>query len=184
MPRLDEPGAGDAAAPPDVSGDAGDLVRRLTDRDLTIATAESLTGGLLAATLVDVPGASAVFNGGVVAYATPVKHTVLGVDAGLLDERGPVDPQVAEQMADRVRQLCAVDGRPADVGLSTTGVAGPDWQGGHPPGTVYVAVASARGIRSVELALDGDRPAVRRAAVVAAISTAMAELDVAPADAE
>ena len=184
MPRPDEPGAGEPAARPDASGDAAALVHRLTDLRLTIATAESLTGGLLAATLVDVPGASAVFNGGVVAYATPVKHTVLGVDAGLLDERGPVDPQVAEQMADRVRQVCAVDGRPADVGLSTTGVAGPDWQGDGPPGTVYVAVASARGIRSVGLALDGDRPTVRRAAVAAVISAAMAELEASPADAE
>lgn len=184
MPRSDEPGAGDAAARPDVSAEAAALVHRLTDRGLTIATAESLTGGLLAATLVDVPGASAVFTGGVVAYATPVKHTVLGVDARLLDERGPVDPDVAEQMAERVRRVCAVDGRPADVGLATTGVAGPDWQGGRPPGTVFVAVASARGIRSVGLALDGDRPAVRRSAVAAAIATALTELETAPADAE
>ena len=84
-------------------------------------------------------------------------------------------------MADRVRLVCAVDGRPADVGLATTGVAGPDWQDGRPPGTVYVAVASARGIRSVRLALDGDRPAVRRAAVAAVISAAMAELEASPA---
>ena len=184
MPRPDEPGAGAAPALPDASADAADLVHLLTDRGLTIATAESLTGGLLAATLIDVPGASAVVNGGVVAYATPVKHSVLGVDAGLLDERGPVDPQVAEQMADRVRLVCAVGGRPADVGLATTGVAGPDSQGGRPPGTVYVAVASARGIRSVGLALDGDRPAVRRAAVAAVISAALAELEATPADAE
>ena len=111
MPRPDEPGRRRRPALPDVSADAADLVHLLTDRGLTIATAESLTGGLLAATLIDVPGASAVVTGGVVAYATPVKHSVLGVDAGLLDERGPVDPEVAEQMADRVRLVCAVDGR-------------------------------------------------------------------------
>ena len=79
-------------------------------------------------------------------------------------------------MADRVRRVCAVDGRPADVGLATTGVAGPDPQDGRPPGTVYVAVASAGGIRSVALDLAGDRPAVRRAAVAAAIDEALAEL--------
>ena len=140
-----------------MSADAADLVHRLTDRGLTIATAESLTGGLLAATLVDVPGASAVVNGGVVAYATPVKHSVLGVDAGLLDERGPVDPQVAEQMADRVRLVCAVDGRPADIGLATTGVAGPDWQDGRPPGTVFVGVAIGDDVEAIALELDGDR---------------------------
>ena len=105
-----------------------------------------------------------------------MKHSVLGVDAGLLAERGAVDPDVAEQMADRVRRVCAVDGRPADLGLATTGVAGPDPQDGRPPGTVYVAVASAGGIRSVALDLAGDRPAVRRAAVAAAIEEALAEL--------
>ncbi len=148
----------------------------LTDRGLTIATAESLTGGLLAATLVDVPGASAVFNGGVVAYATPVKHSVLGVDAGLLDERGAVDPDVAEQMADRVRRVCAVDGRPADVGLATTGVAGPDPQDGRPPGTVYVAVAVGGGVGAIALDLHGDRSEIRAATVRAALEAVLARL--------
>ncbi len=180
MPRPDDLGAGAVLGAPGESAAAA-LVHLLTDRGLTIATAESLTGGQLAAAIVDVPGASVVFNGGVVAYATPVKHSVLGVDAGLLAERGAVDPDVAEQMADRVRSVCAVDGRPADVGLATTGVAGPDPQDGRPPGTVYVAVASAGGIRSVALDLAGDRPAVRRAAVAAAIDEALAELG-GPAD--
>ena len=175
MPRPDDRGAGAVLGAVGESAAAA-LVHLLTDRSLTIATAESLTGGQLAAAIVDVPGASVVFNGGVVAYATPVKHSVLGVDAGLLEERGAVDPDVAEQMADHVRRVCAVDGRPADVGLATTGVAGPDPQDGRPPGTVYVAVASAGGIRSVALELAGDRPAVRRAAVAAAIDEALAEL--------
>jgi nicotinamide-nucleotide amidase len=158
--------------------DAVTLVRRLTGLGLTVAAAESLTGGLLAATIVDVPGASAVFNGGVVAYATPVKHSLLGVDAALLAARGAVDPVVAEQMADGVRRACAVEGTAADLGLSTTGVAGPDWQDGRAPGTVYVGIASPRGIRSVALDLDGSRPAVRAAAVAAAIAAALEELDV------
>lgn len=168
MPRpADSPGAPDARA----------LVHRLTDLGLTIATAESLTGGLLAAAIVDIPGASVVFNGGVVAYATPVKRTVLGVDAALLAERGAVDPDVVQQMADGVRRACAVDGRAADLGVATTGVAGPDWQDGRAPGTVYVGIASPRGIRSVALELDGGRAVVRAAAVVAAIEAAVAELD-------
>jgi nicotinamide-nucleotide amidase len=159
------------------SDDAVALIGELTRRGLTIAVAESLTGGLLTAALVDVPGASLVVNGGVVAYATPLKHSLLGVDAELLAERGAVDPDVACQMADRVRSACAVDGRPSDLGLATTGVAGPDPQDGSEPGTVYLGVASRSGIRSVALQLPGDRPAVRRAAVAAAISVARDELD-------
>ena len=89
------------------SGDAVAFVGELTRRGLTVAVAESLTGGLLTAALVDVPGASLVVNGGVVAYATPLKHSLLGVDATLLSERGAVDPGVACQMADRVRTACA-----------------------------------------------------------------------------
>ena len=176
MPRPDEPGAGDAPALPAVSADAADLVHLLTDRRLTIATAESLTGGLLAATLIDVPGASAVVTGGVVAYATPVKHSVLGVDAGLLDERGPVDPQVAEQMADRVRWVCAVDGRPADIGLATTGVAGPDPQDGRPPGTVFLGVAMGDDVEAIALDLHGDRSEIRAATVRAALEAVLARL--------
>jgi nicotinamide-nucleotide amidase len=113
----------------------------------------------------------------VVAYATPVKQSLLGVDAALLGTRGAVDPGVVEQMADGVRRACAVDGRPADLGLATTGVAGPDWQDGRAPGTVYVGIASPRGIRSVALDLDGSRPEVRAAAVGAAVAAALEELD-------
>lgn len=157
--------------------DAAALVARLVESGRTIACAESLTGGLLAATIVDVPGASNAFLGGVVAYATELKRALVDVDGHLLEERGPVDPAVAEQLADHVRALCAVDGRPADLGLGTTGVAGPDPQDGHPPGTVFVGIASPRGIRSVRLRLEGDRAAVRRATVAHAIEEALRELD-------
>ncbi|HET6672329.1 MAG TPA: CinA family protein [Agromyces sp.] len=156
--------------------DAAALIRTLTDRDLTIATAESLTGGLLAAALVDVPGASVVFRGGIVAYATPVKSTLLGVDRDLLAERGPVDPEVARQMADGVRRACAVDGRPTDLGIATTGVAGPDSQDGHPPGTVYIGVAMGDDVQSTTLELAGDRAEIRSATVSAAIDAALARL--------
>ena len=143
----------------------------------TLAVAESLTGGLLADAFVQVPGASAVLLGGVVAYATPVKHTVLGVDADLLDREGPVDPEVAKQMADGVRRAVAVDGRAADVGVSTTGVAGPEGQGGEPPGTVWVGVAVGERRIARSAVLPGDRGAVRRGAVRLALETLLEALE-------
>jgi nicotinamide-nucleotide amidase len=143
----------------------------------TLAVAESLTGGLLADAFVQVPGASAVLLGGVVAYATPVKHTVLGVDGDLLDREGPVHPEVARQMADGVRRAVAVDGRPADVGVSTTGVAGPEGQGGKPPGTVWVGVAVGERRIARTAVLPGDRAAVRQGAVRLALDTLLEALE-------
>ncbi|MFF3644680.1 CinA family protein [Streptomyces sp. NPDC002564] len=105
-------------------------------RGETLAVAESLTGGLVAAEITAVPGASKVFRGSVTAYATELKRDVLGVDGTLLDERGAVDPEVARQMADGVRTVLR-----ADWGIATTGVAGPDPQDGQPVGTVYVAIS-------------------------------------------
>jgi nicotinamide-nucleotide amidase len=145
-----------------------DLIRSLTDRGLTVAIAESLTGGLVVADLVSVPGASAVVRGGIVAYATELKHDLLGVDAALLAAGGPIQAAVAEQMASGVRTRLN-----ADVGLATTGVAGPEPQDGHPPGEVWIAVASAAGIRSVRLELGGDRAAIRRETVEAVIELAL-----------
>ena len=142
-----------------------EVVQRLTSRGLTIAVAESLTGGLLVAELIRTPGASAVVNGGVVAYNTALKHSVLGVDAGLLAERGAVDPEVAEQMASGVRSALAVDGRAADIGISTTGVAGPEPQDGKPVGTVYLGFATETEIVSVALRLSGSRDGIRKAVV-------------------
>lgn len=160
---------------------AADVIGALTAYGLTIGTAESLTGGLLAATLTGVPGASATFVGSVVSYATRVKAQVLGVDAGLLEERGAVDPDVARQMAAGV---CRVLG--TDVGVATTGVAGPDPQDGQPVGTVFVAVAGpvagAMTVRS--LALDGDRAAIRAATVEAALDLVRSVLATAAGHAE
>lgn len=156
--------------------DAARLVATLTERGLTVAVAESLTGGLLAARIVSVPGASHAFTGGVVAYATELKASLLGVDAALLAERGAVDAEVARQMADRVRRVCAVRGRVADLGLATTGVAGPDPQDGHAPGTVYLGIASPRGIRSVSLRLTGSRPEIRGRVVELTVAEALGEL--------
>ncbi|WP_144711144.1 CinA family protein [Curtobacterium pusillum] len=144
---------------------ASELVAALTARGETVAVAESLTGGLVVATLVGVPGASAVVRGGVVAYATPIKHELLGVSADLLASNGAVDPEVARQMASGVRRALAVDGDPATWGISTTGVAGPDPQDGQPVGTVFVGIADADGATAYELHLDGDRDAIRWATV-------------------
>jgi nicotinamide-nucleotide amidase len=152
-----------------VSRPAADLIHALTERGLTIAVAESLTGGLVVADLVSVPGASAVVRGGVVAYATELKHELLGVDAALLAAGGPIQAAVAEQMAAGVSARLS-----ADVGLATTGVAGPDAQDGHRPGEVWIAIASVDGIRSLRLELGGDRAAIRRETVEAVIGLALA----------
>jgi nicotinamide-nucleotide amidase len=125
-----------------------------------LAVAESLTGGALAAAVVDVPGASTVLRGAVVAYATDLKHDLLGVDAALLAAEGAVHPEVARQMADGVRERLG-----ATWGLATTGVAGPDPQDGVAPGTVYVAITGPRSERVERLLLPGGRGEVRAATV-------------------
>ena len=144
------------------------FIAHLRDRRLTVAVAESLTGGLVVADLVAIPGASAVVRGGIVAYATELKATLLGVDAGVLATGGAIQLVVAEQMAEGVRQKLG-----ADVGLATTGVAGPDPQDGHPPGEVWIAVATRAETRSVHLELGGDRTAIRRETVARVIQLAL-----------
>jgi nicotinamide-nucleotide amidase len=130
----------------------------LAGRGATLAVAESLTGGLVAAELTGVPGASRVLRGSVTAYATELKHRLLGVDAGLLSAEGAVHPEVARQMAEGVRRVLG-----ADWGVATTGVAGPDPQDGQPVGTVFVAVAGPSGAEAARLALSGDRSSIRAA---------------------
>jgi nicotinamide-nucleotide amidase len=136
------------------------VVELLRDRGWTLATAESLTGGLVTAALTDVPGASAVVRGGVVSYAAEVKQDVLGVPEELVDRYGTVSRECAVAMAEGVRTLMG-----ADWGLSTTGVAGPDPSEGHPVGTVHVAVAGEHGTTSRALHLCGSRAQVRAATV-------------------
>lgn len=139
-------------------------------RGWTLGVAESLTGGAVCAEIVSVPGASAVLLGGVVAYATPVKHTVLAVDGELLDRFGPVHAAVAEQMADGVRRVVSVEGRASDVGLSTTGIAGPESPDGQPVGTVHIGVVTPDASCTRELHLEGDRAAIRSQTVAAALA--------------
>lgn len=147
---------------------AARLLTLLRGRGLTVAAAESLTGGLVVDALVRVPGASASLRGGIVAYATDLKGSLLGVDAGLLAEHGAIHPEVARQMAEGVRTACG-----ADVGLATTGVAGPDAQDGHPLGEVFVAVAGTDGTAVRALRLEGDRPEIRAQAVDAVLQLAL-----------
>jgi nicotinamide-nucleotide amidase len=150
---------------------AEDVLAALEARRWTIAVAESLTGGLVTAALVDVPGASTSLRGGVVAYATDVKRDVLGVDAALLASAGAVDAAVAAQMAEGVRRLLG-----ADVGIATTGVAGPEPQDGKPVGTVCVAVVTPDAVATSATVLRGDRAAIRAAATEAALTAALAQL--------
>lgn len=165
----------DSATQP-TSDAAAAVIAELTRRGLRIAVAESLTGGLVLAELTRVPGASQAVSGGIVAYDTGVKHSLLGVPASLLEREGAVHPEVARHMAQGVRVALAVDGRPADVGVSTTGVAGPDSQDGKSPGTVFVGVAFAGEVEAIALELRGDRTAIRAATVRAALDSTLARL--------
>jgi nicotinamide-nucleotide amidase len=155
---------------PDLPQPAGaEVIALLSARGLTIGVAESLTGGLLVSELIRTPGASRAVVGGVVAYNTALKHSLLGVDAELLRTNGAVDPEVARQMAGGVRVAVAVGGRPADIGIATTGVAGPEPQDGMPVGTVYLGLAIRDEVTAVELALSGDRDTIRAAVVAEAL---------------
>jgi nicotinamide-nucleotide amidase len=144
----------------------------LSARDETLAVAESLTGGLVAADLTAVPGASRVFRGSVTAYATDLKRDVLGVDGDLLRNRGAVDAEVARQMAAGVRRVMG-----AGWGAATTGVAGPEPQDGQSVGTVFVAVAPPEGAVKVSaLRLNGDRAAIRKESVRGVLALLLGEL--------
>jgi nicotinamide-nucleotide amidase len=148
---------------------AESVVTALVARGATVAVAESLTGGLLIAELVAIPGASQVVRGGVVAYATDLKHRLLGVDNELLVRRGPIDADVVRQMAEGARERLGPAGEPATIGVATTGVAGPDSQDGHRPGEVWLGIATASGSRAERLDLAGDRAEIWRATVEAAL---------------
>jgi nicotinamide-nucleotide amidase len=134
------------------------VLESLAQRGETVATAESLTGGLLASRLTDVPGASRSFVGGVVPYATRLKVSTLGVAPELVEMYGVVSRECADAMARGVRDRLG-----ATWGLATTGVAGPDPQEGHRVGTVWIAVAGPDYAETRLLALDGDRLTIREA---------------------
>jgi nicotinamide-nucleotide amidase len=168
-------GPGTAQEPEAAATAAQAAVERLTALGATLAVAESLTGGLVAAALTAVPGASRAFRGSVTAYATELKRDVLGVDGALLAARGAVDPDVARAMAAGARRVLG-----ADWGVATTGVAGPDQQDGHPVGTVYVAVSGPEGEDKVRpLRLKGGRTDIRMESVQSVLALLLGEL---PAD--
>lgn len=127
----------------------------------TVATAESLTAGLIASTLASVPGASSVLRGGVIAYATELKVSLLGVPESLIARGGVIQTPVAEAMALGARQATG-----ADYALACTGVAGPDAQDGHPVGEVHVAVAGPGSMRTHSLTLHGSRDDIRHGTVL------------------
>jgi nicotinamide-nucleotide amidase len=168
--------AGDSAAGDSTAGDstyhlAKEAIERLTTAGQSVAVAESLTGGLLAAALTSVAGASVVFRGGVVAYATELKTVLLGVPAELLARYGPVHPEVAAAMAIGIRQRLG-----ATYGAATTGVAGPGPADGKPQGTVFIAVNGPAGAASAALQLAGDRRDVREGSVRAVLSLLVSAL--------
>ncbi|GGP48633.1 CinA family protein [Saccharothrix coeruleofusca] len=153
---------------------AREVVARLLARRETVATAESLTAGMVAAELATVPGASAALRGGLVVYATDLKHALAGVDAGLLAEHGAVHPEVARQLAEGARARCG-----ATWGLGLTGVAGPDPQDGVAPGTVHLGLSGPSGSAVRTIAVGGDRAAVRARSTVAALDLLLDHLPVA-----
>jgi PncC family amidohydrolase len=159
-----------------VAGDAardlaGQILDRLAAAGHTVAVAESLTGGMVAAALTDVPGSSAAFRGGVVAYATELKAALLGVDAGMLARHGAVYPQVASAMAEGVRTRLR-----ATYGVATTGVAGPEPADGQPVGTAHIAVSAADDTVVRTIALTGSRLQIRRLTVEHALGLLLGRL--------
>lgn len=141
------------------------LITTCAQVGLSVSGAESLTGGRFIATLVDVPGASAVVRGGLITYATDLKSRLSGVDADHLEETGPVDEVVAAQMAAGAARECV-----SDIGVACTGVAGPEPQDGKPVGLVYTAIAFAGKAQVSEHHFTGGRDAIRNLTVTAMVS--------------
>ncbi|KAK7210228.1 hypothetical protein V2G26_017406 [Clonostachys chloroleuca] len=149
---------------------AGDVIVLLKQAGETVGVAESLTGGGVMAALTSVGGASAVFRGGVVSYATPLKQQLLNVDADLISQHGVIHGDVVQQMAAGARSITAIED-PATWGIGTTGVAGPGTQDGKPVGMVFIGIASPE--KSWNLGpfhFPGDRDQVRQATISEALA--------------
>ena len=147
-------------------------VALLRDRGLTVATAESCTGGMVAAAITDVAGASRVFGTGVVSYSCDCKMKLLGVSAATLEAEGAVAAATAAQMAEGVRRIAD-----AAVGVSVTGEAGPVAAENHPVGTVFIGLADERGTVTEEHHFAGDRAAIRRQAAEAVLALLVRRLE-------
>lgn len=161
------------SAPTSQPDHGAQLVSDLRSQGLSLATAESLTGGMLGSIVTSVPGASAVFRGGVISYATDVKVDLLGVPKELVDAVGVIDPDVAMHMAQGVARL--VD---SEIALATTGVAGPDWQDGKPPGTCFIGLYDSRdgATYASALMLTGSRNEIREQVCAQAVLFALDHL--------
>ncbi|MDO4664907.1 MAG: CinA family protein [Actinomycetaceae bacterium] len=146
---------------------ASDLLEECRQRNWTLTVAESLTGGLLSAAVVDVPGASTVFRGGVTTYQLSTKTAILGVDEAELARTGAVTASVAAQMVRGVSALFR-----ADMAISTTGVAGPDADGDHPVGQVFIAVKTPEQVVVSEHYFSGERTQIRAETVRVALEIA------------
>lgn len=149
------------------------MAEALKSRSMSLAVAESCTGGLLGAIITDAPGSSGYFAGGVIAYGNEVKKELLGVKPDTLERYGAVSSQTAREMAEGVRKRLK-----ADSGLSITGIAGPG--GGSvrkPVGTVYIGVSTARGTKAKKFIFEGGRKAIRKASALAAIKAITLEID-------
>lgn len=150
---------------------AQELVKLFTTRSITLATCESLTGGAVGAAITDVPGSSAIYRGGIVAYSRELKTDLVGVDPELVDAEGVVNELTAIQMAIGAQARCD-----AEWAIATTGVAGPTELDGQPVGTVWFAVVgpkvgmSPRPLYTELKQLSGDRSAIREAAVEHALA--------------
>ena len=136
-------------------------VSLLKEKNMTVSTAESCTGGLAAAYITAVSGSSAVFELGMTSYSCRVKRDILGVDGGTLERLGAVSRETAREMAEKIREKAG-----SEIGLSVTGVAGPDGSEGHDPGLVYIAGAYVGGVTVKELHINPlSRDYVRETAV-------------------
>lgn len=150
---------------------ASDVIALLKQAGQTIGVAESLTGGGVMTAITSVSGASAVFRGGVVSYATPLKERLLDVDTALIAQHGVIHEDVAKQMAMGARNVTAVNNEPATWGFGIAGVAGPGSQDGKPVGMTFIGIASpdeSWGLGPFHF--PGDRQQVRQATILEALS--------------
>ena len=139
---------------------ASSLIKKLEEKNLTLAVAESLTGGLVAARFTEIPGASKVFKGSITAYSDEIKQNVLNVNKETITNFTSISEQVALEMAINVRKIMK-----SDIGISTTGVAGPEKSAGFAPGLVFVAISIGDHNMCQKLELTGDRSKIRNQTV-------------------
>ncbi len=150
---------------------ASSLIKKLQEKNLTLAVAESLTGGLVAASLTEIPGASKVFKGSITAYSDEIKINVLNVNKELITNFTSISEQVALEMAINVRKTMK-----SDIGISTTGVAGPEKSSGFAPGLVFVAISNGDHNMCQKLEITGDRTQIRNQTVQAILQLTLSRL--------